>query len=113
MTTIIFSAYGTISLDSEFTIFSTNEAICDGNGNEVDADSPDAKFFVADLIIESRMKRYIFPKTKYGFEFAARVGQALVDSNGKDTIVIIDLHKLNSHIDFELLGASSMKIEYI
>lgn len=113
MTTIIFSAYGTVVLDSEFAVYSINESICNSKGEKVDTDSESAQHFVSDLIIETNSKRYSFPKAKYGYEFAARIGQYLVDTKGKDLIITIDLHKLNEHIDFELLCGSSMKIEYI
>ena len=111
MTTIIFSAYGTVVLDSEFAVYSINDMICNNKGQGVGSDSLETQHFVSDLVIEANNKRYTFSKVKYGYEFAARIGRYLIDTKGKDQIVTIDLHKINEHIDFELLCKSSMKIE--
>lgn len=110
---VLFSVYGTAIINGEFCVYSRNEKIVNWRGEEVDPDDADAKYFVADVVIETDKKRYVFPQVNIGYEFAAKIGYYLLE-NADKSVVTIDLHTFHDqNLSFDMIGENCIKTEYL
>ncbi|MBE6772949.1 MAG: hypothetical protein E7544_01870 [Ruminococcaceae bacterium] len=105
METVVISDFGSFIISEPFVVYSSEEWLCDNDGNLVEENAEGVKLHCSDLVFETCTMKYTFEQLYLGYDYYLEIIEDFkILAHTKKDVLVLDLRQLLDFIEPELLG---------